>query len=255
MEHTEELPTALVRMAFTPETKALDVEAREVEHLISTDSVDRAGDVVEPEGWDLESYRRNPVVLVDHNYSIHSIVGRAVRLVTSKAGLMARTKFNDLGVGLSAFQLVADGFAKAWSVGFAPKEYHSVREGAKQKCAVCKRLYAAQIEGKADEEFPYVRGRHFLRQELLEYSLVAVPMNPDAVMQAIQRGVVTPETARVLLDARPGTPVPAAQGPTVKAESRQVHPALLSAFRREDRRFALSEVEAEIGRQLARIRT
>lgn len=48
-------------------------------------------------------------------------------------------------------------------------------------------------------------GFRFTKQELLEYSLVAIPMNPDAVNNAIQCGV-SPESIKVLFRA----PSPAA---------------------------------------------
>ena len=48
-----------------------------VTFVLSTDDVDRHGDVVEPGGWRLAAYLRNPVLLWAHDYR-HPAIGRAV---------------------------------------------------------------------------------------------------------------------------------------------------------------------------------
>ena len=50
-------------------TKALDIEAGIFEAMISTESVDRQGDIVRATGGKLENYLKNPVVLWAHDYS------------------------------------------------------------------------------------------------------------------------------------------------------------------------------------------
>lgn len=161
-------PTPIVRAFVFPETKAINEKTREIMHLISTPSEDRAGDVVEPAGADLANYLKNPVVLADHDYSIKSIIGRATSMTVEEDGIFARTQFHDEGLGRDAFNLVKNGMAKAWSIGFRPKEYEAIK----------------------DEDGKHVKGFRFSKWELLEYSLVAVPMNPDAVHNAVKRGIV-----------------------------------------------------------------
>lgn len=159
-------------MTVNPELKSIDERSRTIEHLISTSSVDRAGDIVDVAGWDLEAYRRNPVVLVDHDYSIRSLIGTALSIQTSPEGVRAVTRFAETELGEAAFELVKQKVARAWSVGFRGIESHSISAGRQMDCAACQ---AASATG----------GIHFLRQELLEYSLVAVPMNADAVNNAL----------------------------------------------------------------------
>ena len=60
------------------EVKAVNEEEREVLHLISTKARDRAGDIVNPKGLDLKNFKKNPVVLVNHDYRVESIIGKAV---------------------------------------------------------------------------------------------------------------------------------------------------------------------------------
>lgn len=193
----------LMRRSFVPECKAIDVERRQATHVISTDSIDRMGDIVDAAGWDTEAFERNPVVLADHDYQVDRIIGRAVSLSSSRDSLVATTEFHDVGLGAAAFNLVQAGMAKAWSVGFKPKAFHTVAAGAKSKCRKCLAARDAQVESKGDDaDTVYIRGTHFVEQELLEYSLVAIPMNPDAVMAAVSRGMCSQEQVPELFSVR-----------------------------------------------------
>ena len=179
---------AIEHRAFIPEIKRVDPESRMVTHLISDASIDRVGDMIEPLGWDLANYLKSPVVLADHSYEVKNIIGKATEVTKTKAGLFATTQFYDIGAGAAAYHLVADGFAKAWSVGFKPVMAHSVSEGSKAGCKSCEKARAAQVAKAGDDDAIYIRGRHFTEQELLEYSLVAVPANPNAVSAAMSKG-------------------------------------------------------------------
>src|SRR5947208_1044841 len=62
-------PTDVVlRKAYTCEKIAtVYATLRQKQFVISTASVDREGDTVAPEGWVLQEYERNPVVLWAHD--------------------------------------------------------------------------------------------------------------------------------------------------------------------------------------------
>jgi len=182
---------AYVKHKHVPEIKAIDVDERTVTHVISNDRIDRGGDIVEPGGWNLADFKKNPVVLADHDYKIGSIIGRAEKVEQTKSGLLTTTRFDDVGLGNHAFRLISEGFLKAFSVGFKPIKAHSVRAGSMKKCAKCVRARDLQVEGMSEQEAEsvWIRGTHFEEQELLEYSAVAIPMNPDAVLQAVQAGL------------------------------------------------------------------
>jgi HK97 family phage prohead protease len=183
------LPTMpFVRLMTVPEVKAINRNTREVLHIITNATEDRAGDVVDPAGADVTNYMKNPVVLADHNYSINSIIGRATSLEIRDGGLWARTKFHDKGIGADAFNLVEAGMARAWSIGFRPVEYDT----------------------RKDKDGRKTRGFHFKKWELLEYSLVAIPMNPDIVANAIKRGLLDPDNVPNLFDGVLPAPEPEA---------------------------------------------
>lgn len=129
---------------------------RKMAFTISTAAVDRDGDTIDPKGWDLGSYSKNPVVLWAHDYS-QPPVGKAVNVKSTASGLQADVEF--LPKGMSPFadmihDMCKDGFLNATSVGFRGVEYDQAQER---------------------------KGYDFKKQELLEFSIVPVPSNPEAL--------------------------------------------------------------------------
>lgn len=214
-----------VRMAFVGETKAVNAETRTVDHVISTKTIDRMNDVVEPLGWDFKDYMKNPVVLADHSYSIHSIIGKNLELRKNRLGVQAKTEFHDFGLGAHAFNLVEAGMVKGWSVGFRGIEEHSISDGIKGKCAVCKSTHKTLLGGR-DPETVWIYGKHFLSQKLLEYSLVAIPANPDTVTQALQKGLVDENSAQFLF-CNPKT----GEHPFTPSDQGMFYEAVMSKFK------------------------
>jgi HK97 family phage prohead protease len=170
------------RLYVEPTRTKVDRKNRTITHLISTKATDRAGDVVNPEGWVLDNFLKNPVVVANHDYSIQSIIGKAISLEVTPEGLVATTQFHDKGLGALAFDLVSNDMARAWSVGFK----------------------AIQGEPVKDTQGRNTGGMKYTKQELLEYSLVAVPMNPEAVTACVQRGLVSEQLAPKLFRSTPG---------------------------------------------------
>lgn len=131
---------------------------RKMSFTISTAAVDRDGDTIDPKGWDLGSYTKNPVVLWAHDYSSPP-VGKAVNIKSTDHGLQADVEF--LPQGLDPFadkihDMCKAGFLNATSVGFRGVEYD-------------------EASGR--------KGYDFKKQELLEFSIVPVPCNPEALAQ------------------------------------------------------------------------
>lgn len=161
-----------LRKGFSVQTKGIDEAARTIDFVISTATVDRMGDTVNVEGWELDNYRRNPVVLWCHDCS-QPPVARAVKVSAGVGALQSTAEFvpADLpAIGPFAecvFQLYLKGFLSAVSVGFMPIE----------------------AEWSNEDDRPY--GLDFIRQELLEYSCCPVPANPEALIQARAAGIDT----------------------------------------------------------------
>ncbi len=132
----------------------------EIELVGSTETVDRDGDIVVPSGIDLKNFKRNPVILAGHNYRDPAI-GKGV--ATKREGkLVFKVIFPPEGDNPMADiyrKLYKGGFMRAGSIGFIPTEWSDTK----------------------DKKGAFIRT--YSKSELLEFSLVTVPSNPDAVVQ------------------------------------------------------------------------
>ena len=172
-----------VRKFSVAEMKAL--KNGDVEAYVSTESVDRVGDIVKVKGWQLDSYRKTgSPVLFSHDYGLPPI-GKAVEMEIQRKGLWSVTRFHEkTQLSRDLAMLARDGDMKSWSVGFNPLEEPEMRKDDKGN----------------------FQGYIFHKQELLEYSLVAVPANPDAVSKAIrlaQRGLISHQMASIIAGPSP----------------------------------------------------
>lgn len=144
---------------------------RQVAVTISTASPDREGDTIAVKGWQLDNYLKNPVVLWAHDYQSPPI-GRALEVTTGRGKLRSVTEFCERDLYPFAdmiYQMVKGGFLSATSVGFRPLKW-------------------VIAEDRADDNswFPPI---DFKEQELLEYSWVPVPANPEALVGAKAAGI------------------------------------------------------------------
>ncbi len=131
---------------------------------ISTGDVDREGDRIDPQGWDLTAFKQNPVTLWAHNHTIPPIA-RTTDIGVVADRLQAVVQFPPPGVHPFADQvhdLLAKGFLSSASVGFRP---------------IRKTLN------------PERGGWDFHEQELLEWSIVGIPALPQAAIQRAGVGV------------------------------------------------------------------
>jgi HK97 family phage prohead protease len=164
-----------IRKVFAATTKAAD-EDRALIVTISTPKPDRSGDIVEPHGVDLTNYKRNPVVLFGHNYDDLPIA-KAEDLQVTDNGIVARVVFPTQGTYHKAdavYGLAKQGMINAWSIGFAAKS--------------------------ADTEPIEEGGVRFLKSELLEFSAVPVPANPEALTILRSKGIEEEVIDQVTID-------------------------------------------------------
>jgi phage head maturation protease len=149
---------------FTVETKAVDSEAGIYEALITTESPDRMGDVVRASGAKIDNYLKNPVVLFAHDYSDLPVAKTIGLEIIPQLGIRAMFQFPEKGTYEKADtvrQLWAGGFLNATSIGFMPVKSINLTDDA---------------WGPKD----------FTEWELLEFSIVPVPANADALRLAIK---------------------------------------------------------------------
>jgi hypothetical protein len=101
-----------------------------LEFIASTATLDRYQEIIEPAGWRLDAYRRNPVFQNAHNYGdILFTLGKAltteVRTVGERQALCQRIEFaTEVNpVARIAYGLYKGGFLNAVSVGFIPLKW------------------------------------------------------------------------------------------------------------------------------------
>lgn len=162
--------------------RALQADARSltVRAVISTATPDRAGDVVVPRGLrNAAEFLRNPVVLWAHQRYTVPPIGRCVALDVEDDRIIATTKFaRGVPFAEDVFRLYEQGVLRAWSVGFVATRGRR-RPGAGPNGR----------DGLLVEEW-----------DLLEYSAVPVPENPQALTLAVEKGITDVNLRRWLLD-------------------------------------------------------
>jgi hypothetical protein len=153
---------------FRGTTKVLDEDRGIVSAIVSSESMDRDGDVIRAEGWDMTSFLLHPVLLSSHDYhSLRSQIGEWQSMEIRGTQMHGVARFF-IGKGNEeadwAFELAKEK-SLAFSVGFIPN------------------MEKAVPLSKGD---PMNGGMEFNGQELLEVSAVTVPSNPDALQRMIK---------------------------------------------------------------------
>jgi HK97 family phage prohead protease len=151
----------ILRRDFQAAVRSVADDSRALDFVISTAAIDRYGDTVAPEGWKLANFRKNPVVLWMHD-NTKLPVAKATNVRIENGTLKARAVFTPPGqvwFNDTVLRLLKDGFLSAASVGFIPTKYKFIDDPAR----------------------PF--GIDFLEQDLLEFSIVTVPANPDALIE------------------------------------------------------------------------
>lgn len=132
-------------------------EGESLDFVISDGSRDRHGTRINPKGWDLRSFKKNPIALFAHDNRFP--IGTWSDIRTEGDKLVATLKLAAKGTSAridEIISLVEQGILRATSVGFS--------------------VLKMGTPGKD----PY----DFLEQELLETSVVAVGSNPNALSKA-----------------------------------------------------------------------
>jgi HK97 family phage prohead protease len=134
-----------------------------VSFVASSSSPDRYGDIIDQKGWILENYRKNPVVLLNHDSNQLPIGKGHVHLRDGQ--LVIDVQFDQEDERAREVERKAKaGFMNAVSVGFRPLESKS------------------RSELPEDNKYYGKRGMYYSKSELLEVSIVTIPANGEATM-------------------------------------------------------------------------
>lgn len=146
-----------------------DKEDADLLHMMaSNETLDRYDEVIEASGWQLDRYRRNPVIQNSHRYGdIMDTIGRAEKTEVINGSLVQVWRFasKENPIAKVARDLYRGKFLNASSVGFIPHEWE---------------------QGNHVTDYR----RKYTKAELLEVSAVGIPANPDALALAYKSGCI-----------------------------------------------------------------
>lgn len=166
----KDIQATILNKSYDPNTV---LESRKMKFIISTGAKDRGKEVINMDNWSFDNYKMNPIVGYQH--AVHGsyftdpnpdmVIGKSVVNVDSFNGkkvIVAEAEFEPAEINPIADKILKKlvfGSLNAASVGILPTG-----------------------NGKAEKGIFYYDG-----QELLEWSVVNIPMNQEAVKLSIDR--------------------------------------------------------------------
>ncbi|NNM86552.1 MAG: hypothetical protein HKL96_12450 [Phycisphaerales bacterium] len=208
---------------------------REVVACISTGSKDRDNEVVRPEGLVRQHYA-GLTVFYDHDTRLPIGVTQWVKSdanrVLAKYRISDKTEFSR-----DMFAMAQDGVLTGYSIGFLSREDSP----------------PSTAELTASPSLAGVR-RIYRKWELLEFSLVGIPSNPEATMLAISKKVSADTLARLQWKAAaaptPPAPLPG-DGPSAEpAPEPALQRAALAKGVPQSRKLTTGEIAHLLGRRI-----
>lgn len=160
------------RQYLAEQLRGVDRDGRTVDIVASDFSLDSYGTRIDPAGWNVDQFKKNPVICMQHDshgwtassgLPIANAMPETVRVENGR--LLMRVRFPAEGtseVADQVFALVADGFLRGVSVGFDPESWQDVDE---------------------EENGTTRRVRIYRKQRLMEVSFVTIPSNDNALVQ------------------------------------------------------------------------
>lgn len=145
-------------------------ESRVLSMTTTNESPDRYGDIVVAKGAKLDNYKKNPVIQFAHDYKLPP-VGASINIWIDKQnksvpayGLFMDERVDDSGRSATIFKMAKNGFMKASSIGFNPIKY-----------------IIPENKEEAEKMGLGKYGVKFTEWDYLEWSIVPVPANPEAL--------------------------------------------------------------------------
>jgi len=155
-----------------------------VEATITTESIDRDGEVLVSQGMDASEFEKNPVVFYNHDYA--QPIGKISDLRRGKGKVDATIEFAKRpadfdGPYFPEFveSLVEQGIVKGISVGFVPMP-GGVRRANK----------------KDEDDYGGDVRQVYSKWKLLEVSVAPLPANATALVSAVRKGFVDRASAK-----------------------------------------------------------
>jgi hypothetical protein len=209
-------PVKMTRYYWHALVKAVEPTERRIDFVASHEFVDRQGDVIDVAHLDLAEYRRNPILLRDHDPRLP--VGVVDRLRVAERGgapaLVGSAVIGDDDLGphvKETWLAIQTGVLRGISVGFQP--------------------LVSEPLGRSG-------GLRFTSSRLLEISVVSVPACASCL---IERKTLAAED-EIRLDSIPSEEIPIARR-EVEAMVRRVVPAAVAEAIARERRATTGELD------------
>lgn len=212
--------------------KALDDAITKFTAIITTNAVDRDQDVVIPSGMNSKEYESNPVLLYAHdpNKPIGKMVTmrRGEKSIDADFVLAPRPETHE-GEWLpdTVGALMKFGALKGVSIGYMPLE-GGMRKASKED--------ATKFGGAVK--------RVYSKWKLLEVSVVSIPSNQDALINAVSKGIVSVASLKSL-----GCEIPKVAPSKILIETKPIHTIKVSMPS-----FVQSDVDEQAKKALSKLR-
>jgi len=171
-------------------------KGRTATFILSTEDIDRDGDVILVNGWKTAEFMKNPVFQIFHDGRQFPI-GKFLRVYKHSKQLRGEVQFSDQGTNPTAdlaYELVQQDIMRAVSVGFRSNDFEPNDSG----------------------------GYTYKSADLMEVSLVNVPANQNALILAKSFDAETKSVIFKDFDPNDETEVVDDQGEDVSAEPEDV---------------------------------
>jgi len=152
--------------------------------VITSETLDRDGEVLIPQGMNSKEFEQNPVLFWNHEYD--KPVGRATGIKRRDRDIVGEFVFAKRPDGYGgeffpevAAALVGQGIVRAVSVGYVPEP-----GGTRRAVDADRKKYGDSAT------------TIFSRWKLLEVSLAPLQANPEALITAVKKGIVSPIAAK-----------------------------------------------------------
>jgi hypothetical protein len=155
--------------------------------VINDDSIDKQGEIVDPDTLDFTKFQKNPVVAFNHNYEIPP-VGKSIWQKKTTKGWIAKTVFNSK----------PDDFKDAW---FPDTLFHMIKEGSMRGKSIGGACSWREIAPEDVEKHPSWKGAKRVTKsvQVWEYSICPIGVNSNTVVEAVSKGMILDEAIIALM--------------------------------------------------------
>jgi len=171
------------RRVENAEVKAVNDDEKSIVYVITSPAVDRYGEIVDPNGLDLKNFRRSKrTVFWNHDYN--RVIGRSMWEKRDGDNWLGKVQFAADATDFAAdiWRLAKGGFVGMTSIGFIPKAWEW-----KKLSDMKEEAFKVPNAKDADKDAEHLIHR---KAEMVEYSVVGIGANPDAVELQKMLGVV-----------------------------------------------------------------